>query len=169
MFILSRQSNTLVRPFFVTYLTPQFLTRYHIFSKFESLKILKRARKLKNRFFFIAFFNSITIQKVNTNVLNRLDEKWKNERQKGWAPFAKIDGPQEIETYFIFVPFCSDCKKTEVQIGLKFFFLSQNMFFYLWKIQFPLLEQKILLQNVFFLLNCLFNYIIVYWNFSIRK
>ena len=25
--------------------------------------------------FFIAFFNSITIQKVNTKVLNRLDEK----------------------------------------------------------------------------------------------
>ena len=27
----------------------------------------------------------------------------------------------------------------------------------------------ILLQKVFFLLNCLFNYIIVYWNFSIKK
>ena len=40
-----------------------------------------------------------------------MDEKWKNERQKGWAPFAKIDEPQEIEAYFIFVPFCSDCKK----------------------------------------------------------
>ena len=48
----------------------------------------------------------------------------KNEkmRQKGWAPFAKIDGPHEMEAYFILVPFCSDCKKTEVQIGLKIFF-----------------------------------------------
>ena len=33
--------------------------------------------------FFIAFFNSITIQKVNAKVLNRLDEKSKNERHKG--------------------------------------------------------------------------------------
>ena len=81
-------------------------------------------------FFCIAIFNSITIQKENSKVLSRLGEKWKNERQKGWAPFAKINGPQEIEAYFIFVPFCSDCKKTEVQIGLKICLLSQNMFLY---------------------------------------
>ena len=35
-----------------------------------------------------------------------------------------------IVAYFIFVPFCSDYKKTEVQIGLKIFLLSQNMFLY---------------------------------------
>ena len=32
------------------------------------------SRKSENRFFF-AFFNSITIQKVNAKVLNHLDEK----------------------------------------------------------------------------------------------
>ena len=54
----------------------------------------------KNRFFFIEFFNRITIQKVNAKVLNRLDEKWENERQKGWAPFAKIDGFSKLNAFF---------------------------------------------------------------------
>ena len=36
--------------------------------------------KSKNRLFFIAFFNSITIQKVNAKVLNRLDEKMRDKK-----------------------------------------------------------------------------------------
>ena len=44
-------------------------------------QILRRLGSQKI-YFFIAFFNSITIQKVNAKVLNRLDEKWKNESRK---------------------------------------------------------------------------------------
>ena len=135
------------------YWTKKFPVELHLLRRIGSQKID----------FLIAFFNRITIQKVNAKVLNCLVEKWKNERQKVWAPFVEIDGPQEIKPYFISVPFCSDCKKTEVQIGLKIFFLSQIMFLY------GLNLRKILLQKVFFFLNCLFNFLIVYWNFSIKK
>ena len=62
--------------------------RKYLISSYLFSNRFKGTRKSKKRFFFIAFFNSITIQKVNAKVLNHLDEKWETKRlsafRKNW-------------------------------------------------------------------------------------
>ena len=74
--------------------------------------------------FFITFFNSITIEKVNAKVLNPLDEKWKNDVRSTFcnenvfqnfvlvfleilflfrfAVIAKNGGSDRFENFFVF-------------------------------------------------------------------
>ena len=129
---------------------------YNLVTWFDWFMVLRGLGSQKIDFFYIAFFNSITIQKVNDNVLNRLDEKWKNETKrlsafrKNWRAagnrslfylcfvFQWLQKKRRFRSVWNF--FCFH--RTFSFTGWNFVLSCKNFWFWekFKKIQFPLLE-----------------------------
>ena len=121
-------------------------------------------------FYFIAFFNSITIQKVNAKVLNRLDDKWKNEvRSTFWIEnvfqnfklvfleilflfrFAVIAKKLRFRSVWKFFCFCRTCSLT----GLISVLSCKNFWF--WE---KIRKHEFFVKNFHFL-----EFSWIFWNF----